>query len=155
MIDLLNLPDEVTFTLGRKDILRGLWSNYTANKCASAMDHAHYLALDAAMSRPENQEVCFQAKMQAAFRPSTKPIRWANGYQPYLYQQNFNGVGLAQRTLQRCIADRAAGKVASGTGFISFAFNSVPIEALARALELLKRADLMPIEVCQYAVSQR
>lgn len=143
MTDILDLPGTITFTLGRKDILRKLWSTYNPNN-PSAHDHAHYFALAAALSLPENQEACYRKKMLAAFRSATNPVKLANGYVPYLYEHNYNGIRYACAMLRIALTDRAAGKPTSAcAGFLSLAFSSVPIEALARALELLKSVNVL------------
>lgn len=144
MTDILDLPGTITFTLGRKDILRKLWSTYTSKRTASAHDHAHYLALDAALSLPENQEACFKQKLGAAFQPSKDPVRLANGYTPYLLNQHgYDGLYGAQMALKHAIAARASKSVYAGTGFLALSLNSIPIEALARALELLKTMKVL------------
>jgi hypothetical protein len=141
MTDILDTPETITFTLGRKDNLRKLWSTYFNNQHADARDHLHYFAIGAALSLPENQEVCYVNKLRAAFTSVTNPVKLANGHSPFLAGRNLNGTFQAYLSLRRAIADRAAGKPTTSGGF---ALNSIPLETLARALELLKDTKVLP-----------
>jgi len=136
MTDVIDLPGTITFTLGKKDIVRKLWSTYSGK--ATVKDHIYYFALLAALSRQENQVACFSSKLERAFTPCKNARKLANGHRNVLDPTYCGAWYYAGKNLMTASKQRAAGRTATQLefGFLALAYNSVPAEVISRAAEL-------------------